>query len=357
MAAYVTMKTVAAQAGVTQATVSMALANHPRIPPTTRERIRTLAGQLGYQANPYVSALMRSRRQGRAPQDQPVVALVNALDRPDAWRTAAAPTVRQMREGAIARAEERGYRAEEFWLHRAGLSAARLSDVLYARGIHGVLLGPLAVGAPAPELKWERFATVRLAVPLPDLTVTTVCNDHYYSSFQVMREAWRLGYRRPGLVMLDTHRERFQGRWSGGLLVAEDLLPGTTPVRPLLLRAWSDLAPLPAWLRQARPALLIAPATREILGRLRARGIKVPGKLGVASLACPRIGDSCSGIFQNGQLIGATGIDTVISMLERNERGLPAQAHTVMIEGIWNPGKTLRPVAPRRQSRPRARRK
>ena len=34
----------------------------------------------------------------------------------------------------------------------------------------------------------------------------------------------------------------------------------------------------------------------------------------------------------------------MISMLERNERGLPAQAHTVMVEGVWNPGKTLREV-------------
>lgn len=355
MPPYVTMKTVAARAGVTQATVSMALANHPRIPPVTRERIRALAAELGYQANPYVSALMRSRRQGRALKDQPVLALINALDRPDAWRTATAETVRQMREGAIQRALERGYRAEEFWLHRDGLSAARLSDVLHTRGIVGVLLGPLAVGMATPGLKWERFATVRLAVPLPDLTVTTVCNDHYYSSFQVMREAWRLGYRRPGLLMLDYHRERFQGRWNAGLRATEDLLAGTRPAAPLLLRSWSDLSQLPGWLRRERPDLIIAPATKEILGHLRARGLQVPGKLGVASLACPRIGDACSGIYQNGALIGATGIDTVISMLERNERGLPAQAHTVMIEGVWNPGKTLRAHAPVRAPRPRAR--
>ena len=45
-----------------------------------------------------------------------------------------------------------------------------------------------------------------------------------------------------------------------------------------------------------------------------------------------------------GALIGATGMDTLISMLERNERGLPTQAHTVMVEGIWNPGRTLRTV-------------
>jgi len=37
-------------------------------------------------------------------------------------------------------------------------------------------------------------------------------------------------------------------------------------------------------------------------------------------------------------------MDTLISMLERNERGLPPQAHTVMVEGIWNPGRTLRAV-------------
>ena len=61
----VTMKTIAAQAGVTQATVSMCLANSPRIPAATRERIQAVADRLGYRPNPYVSALMRIRRQGR----------------------------------------------------------------------------------------------------------------------------------------------------------------------------------------------------------------------------------------------------------------------------------------------------
>ena len=42
-ALFVTMKVIAAQAGVTQATVSMCLANNPRIPPPTRERIRAIA--------------------------------------------------------------------------------------------------------------------------------------------------------------------------------------------------------------------------------------------------------------------------------------------------------------------------
>ena len=40
----------------------MSLANNPRIPAATRERIRAVAEKLGYQPNPYVSTLMRLRR-------------------------------------------------------------------------------------------------------------------------------------------------------------------------------------------------------------------------------------------------------------------------------------------------------
>ena len=41
-------------------------------------------------------------------------------------------------------------------------------------------------------------------------------------------------------------------------------------------------------------------------------------------------------------MIGALAIDTLTSMVERHERGLPAQATTLMVEGQWNEGKTLR---------------
>jgi DNA-binding LacI/PurR family transcriptional regulator len=342
----ITMKTVAQHAGVTQATVSLCLANNTRIPPETRRRIREVADRLGYRPNPYVSALMRFRRQGRERQNKPVIALINALEAQAAWRKISSATVRQMRLGAIERAADRGYRAEEFWLHEQNMSPARLSDILLARGIHGVVLGPLSVGAPAPALKWEHFAAVRLGVPLADLSLPCVCNDHFFSSMQAMRECWNLGYRRPGLVMLASHLVRFQGRWNGGLLVTESLLPGIMPVTPLLLESWDELAPLNGWLRREKPDLVISPSATEILAYLRARRWKIPGELGLASLACLSLGDSCSGVYQNGWLIGATGMDTVISMMERNEHGLPAQAPTVMIEGMWNPGKTLRKSPP-----------
>ncbi len=344
MSSFVTMKTIAAQAGVTQATVSMCLANNPRFPAATRTRIQAVAERLGYRPNPYVSALMRIRRQGRAHREMPVIALVNGLDEPAAWRKTAPPTVRLMLEGAVERAALRGYRTQEFWLHQDGMSPERFSGMLHARGIHGLLLGPLAYGAPTPALKWEHFASVRLGVPLPALTITTVCNDHYFSSLQVVRECHKLGYRRPGLVALRSHLERFHGRWDGGLMVARHLLAGLKPVHSLLLNNWDQLGPVAAWLKREQPDVVISPSADALQPHLKRLGWRIPQDLGLASLACPSQGHASSGIWQNGALIGATAMDTLISMLERNERGLPPQAHTVMVEGIWNPGRTLRTI-------------
>jgi LacI family transcriptional regulator len=273
-----------------------------------------------------------------------VIAMINGLEDPTAWRKTAPPTVRLMRDGAVERATLRGYRTQEFWLHQDGMSPERFSGMLHARGIHGLLLGPLAYGAPTPALQWEHFATVRLGVPLPALTLTTVCNDHFFSSLQVARECHRLGYRRPGLIVLRSHLERFHGRWHGGIFVGRHLLPGLKPVSSLLLDRWEDLSPIAAWLKREQPDVVVSPSADVLQPHLKRLGHRVPADLGLASLACPEQGHALSGIWQNGALIGATGMDTLISMLERNERGLPPQAHTVMVEGIWNAGKTLRAV-------------
>lgn len=342
MSAPVTMKTVAQKAGVTQATVSLSLANHPRIPEATRTRIRAIAEELGYRTNPFVAALMRSRRQNRPLTARPVLALVNGLDSRAAWRTTAAPTIRDMRNGALARAQERGYKPEEFWLHQDNMSATRFGGMLRARGIVGLLLGPLAPGAQPPALPWEEFAAVRLGVPLPEFNLPTVCNDHFFASQQIVRHAHALGYRRPGIVMLPVHRARFHGRWEGGLEATRFLLPDLKPVPTLLLEGFDRPAPLGAWLKREKPDLLISPQPESLQKPLESLGYRVPRDLGLASLACRRADDPISGVWQNGALLGATAVDHIISMLEANERGCTTQARVTMVEGVWNPGTTLR---------------
>ncbi|MES2693112.1 MAG: substrate-binding domain-containing protein [Verrucomicrobiota bacterium] len=247
-----------------------------------------------------------------------------------------------MREGAFERATLRGYRAQEFWLHRDDMSNERFSEMLHARGIQGMLLSPLAEGAPTPTLRWEYFATVCLSVPLPSLAITTVCNDHYFSSLQIVRECHRRGYRRPGLVLHRVHQMRFQGRWEAGFKMGGEMLPGLKLAPPLYVDDWTHTAPILSWLKREKPDVLITPAADALTASLDQAGIHIPRDIGLALLACPQHGDACSGVYQNGRLIGALAVDALISMVERNERGLPEQATTLMVEGQWNEGKTLR---------------
>jgi DNA-binding LacI/PurR family transcriptional regulator len=343
----VTMKSIAVQAGVTQATVSMSLANNPRIPQVTRERIQAIAKKVGYHPNPYVSTLMRIRRTGKPLKDKPALAFVCAQRTADGWRNHPAATIRQMREGALERTTLRGYRAQEFWLHRDGMSNERFSEMLHARGIQGLLISPLADGDPPPALHWDYFAAVSLSVPLPALTITTICNDHYFSSLQAVRECHRRGYRRPGLVLLNTHQHRFQGRWQAGVLVAGQMLPGLTPAAPLYVETLETGAPaILRWLKREKPDVIISPGGPVLHDILVRAGWRMPRDLGLVWLACTGPAEPISGIWQNGRMIGALAVDTLTSLVERHECGLPAQATTLMVEGQWNEGRTLRPLPP-----------
>ncbi|HEY0945321.1 MAG TPA: LacI family DNA-binding transcriptional regulator [Opitutaceae bacterium] len=340
---HVTMKQVAAAAGVSQATVSMCLANHPRIPPETRDRIREIATKLGYQPNPYVSALMRVRREGRPPKSAPVIALVNSFPHHDAWRRHQSPTICQIREGAMERATARGYRGQEFWLNEPGMTGERFSNMLHTRGIQGLLISPAADGAAPPQLDWSRFASVGISVPQPSLNLATVCNDHYFSSLQVVRECHRRGYRRPGLVMLRGHNERFQGRWTAGYLVARTFLSDLASIPPLLIESWKETARILKWIRRERIDVLVGAGMENLETLVKGAGLRVPEDIGLAALSVPAPGHAHAGVYQNGRLIGENAMDLLISMVERNERGLPLQAVTMMVEGCWNEGRTLRP--------------
>lgn len=336
------MQHVATAAGVTAATVSLSLNNSPRISTVTREKIHRIAEKLGYQRNPYVSALMRTRRQGKPLMHQPIVAMVCAMNDPAGWRQSPSATIRQMRDGAIERAAMRGYQAQDFWLHQDGMSNERFSDILRARGIGAVLLSPAADGAPTPALIWDYFSAVSLSVPFRNLTLPTVCNDHYFSSLLATRECYNRGYRRPGIALRTAHRERFHGRWEAGFLAAQRTLPGITRIEPFL-EGENPVAFL-SWVKREKPDVIISPNIDEVEAALKKAPGKFARKIGLASLSCPELGSRHSGVHQNGRLIGATAMDLVISMAERHEHGLPAQAITSMVEGIWNEGKTLRPL-------------
>ncbi len=127
----VTMKQIAAEAGVTQATVSLALNKSPLISEETRTKVNEIAARLGYRRNPYISALVTSRRKAsgkRTSSRKPVLAFCTNSDESETGErfTSFLPVVV---DSAAHRASEKGYRLDRFGLSAEGMSGRRLMEV------------------------------------------------------------------------------------------------------------------------------------------------------------------------------------------------------------------------------------
>src|SRR5947209_15920972 len=82
----ITLRDIAAKAGVSVMTVSRALRNHPNLASDTRARILQLADRLGYRPNPMVSALMRYRGAGRRAPAELALGFITNFDTRDGWK-------------------------------------------------------------------------------------------------------------------------------------------------------------------------------------------------------------------------------------------------------------------------------
>ena len=364
----ITMAELARLAEVSTATVSMSLNQSKKIPQATRDRILKLAQQHGYHPNPNLSALMHCRRKRLPAESRAMLALVNGLEHPEAWRRSPYPSQRLLLEGALARARELGYQPEQFWLHQDGMSPKRFSQMLRVRGISGLLMGPLLDDTPPPALDWESFCAVGSDVLYRSVPLHVVCSDHICSGMRIVNECQRLGYRRPGLVLDQGQRMHFQGLLEAGFLAAAASLPEVKAVPPLHMESFQERGKFNGdaffrWLERRQPDVIVS-LDAEFLERvLKDHGWRVPRDLGLASLECAEIGDRFSGICQQGRVTGATAINVLANLVERDERGRPGQPITTLIEGGWNPGQTLAPtkkatsVAPQAAERPKRRAK
>src|ERR1043166_1089931 len=105
------MQAIAERAGVSRATVCLALRNDPRLLPTTRERVRALARELSYRPDPVMSLHM-ARVQARKPVKQVgTIGFVTAFPTRMGWRNTSGLYLDYF-EGASDRAHQLGYRIE-----------------------------------------------------------------------------------------------------------------------------------------------------------------------------------------------------------------------------------------------------
>lgn len=341
MTAPVNMREIARLTGVSIATVSKSLTNKPDVSTATRERVLSACEKLGYKTNPLVAALMRSRRRRSSPASGLTLAYVTAFPTADGWRRHPAPIFRQLFAGAEARARERNYRLEHHWLFRDGMSNARFSQMLEARGIKGVLLAPVPDTQTSVVLNWSALSIVVLGINPATSQFHRVSTDYFQSMLLAMEQCRRLGYRRPGFAARLETTARLEHRWEGAYRVAQERLGFSKTIHPLIVQEWTP-DNVGQWLRRHRPDVVIGP----VLGRLEelivASGKRIPEDIGLIGLLVPHPDDRLSGVLQDGEILGGTAVDQLVSQIERNETGLPLHPVTHTMLGRWNPGRTIK---------------
>lgn len=323
-----------------RSTVSLALRDHPRISPAVRKRIHELAEKLGYRINPLVAALMASRRTGKETKHVTLAYVTNYPtrygwrpphhDRPDFF------------PGAQARARDFGYRLEDFWLAEPGMTPGRFADILSARSINGLIIGRLPPGQSSLALDWTRFSCVALGMTLRSPVLHHVTENHFSTARQAMVRCAERGYRRPGFVFSGANDSpRVGDRWLGAFLCEQQHWPAADRLPPCPAVP-ADAESFAKWFRKTRPDALVATHARPVLAWLGGMGVAVPRDVGLIDLEGDPALD-CAGVRYDPAKIGALGVEMLLGMLHRNETGVPADQHEILLTGVWHEGSTLPP--------------
>lgn len=314
----------------------MALRNHPRIPESTRTRIQAIANQLGWRPNPLLAEAMSAIRAGQPSVDRITLAWVTSDRRRDGWRDS--PFNQRCHAGAVERAENAGYRLDHFWLGDADGNANRLSEILYNRGIAGIIIGPLH-DLGTIDLRWERFAAATVAYTLLEPRLHRASDNHVAATRASVARLHAVGRRRIGLALAARLDHRVADLWTAGFLL-ETFEEGIAD--PKLLHRPGDLdeESFIRWVRKAKPDAIIS-TEKRIPTWLATAGYHIPTDIAYACLDLTDDSGEMAGIYQDARAIGAAALDLVAGQLLRHERGLPEKPKTTVIDGRWVDGVTM----------------
>lgn len=340
----VTMSVLAAEAGVSKNTVSLALKNDRRISAATRQRVQALAEKHGYQRNPVVAHLMSELRRTRSPRYQDTLALFNA--HPDEQAVKRHPTIAAWIAGCRRRAQSQGYLFDTFWLHDPELNGARLARILGSRGIRGAIVVGLFNQNRLParfDGLWSQIACVVTGVRTHEPTLSFCCVDHHALMLEAVRQVTELGYQRPALVLSRTVDQLVEGRFSAGMWVGQQSLPSTARLPGFDKADHSDVCfrEFAVWMKRHRPDVLLT-LHRDTRSWLTKLGYAVPKDIGLVDLEYNPSAADWAAMEQRNDLSGEAAVDMLISMLHNNETGVPATPRATLGSSHWVTGATVR---------------
>lgn len=303
----------------------MGLRGHPLVNQATRERIEKKAAELGYSLNPIASAFLQQVRSGKSvPPRANIALLMEPYGR--------SIPLKALNQGMFDRAQQLGYTLDNLNIEEH--NDASLTRVLSARGVLGVIIGPMLGKRDCFSLDWSKFAAIAFGYSMVKPELHRVVPNHA----QILRTAFEKcrarGFRRVGLALTEESDARSNRLWSSCFLGLQRQLSEKEQVHPFLFPANRYTASnLARWLRREKPDAVIFHYQRLIRDHAEALTGRFSDLFCAVLDRLPK--DTVPGIDQRFNSCGAQLTDLLSLQILHNERGVPEQPTTTMVNGIW----------------------
>ena len=336
------LRMIAELLGISKMTVSRALKDGTPVDPEVREKVRETARRLGYQTDTRISQVMSAIRKSQAPQYRENLAFI--------WThrlTANADRntfFDEEFEGARSRAQQLGYKLDEFRMTSATLNGRTLSRILHARGIRGALIAPPSQDRTHPHiwLDWKLLCCVLIGRSFANVGLARVQHDHYFGCVLAVRQLKRLHYKRIGLIMSHSMDERSAHLIRSAFLSFHPL--GLTEAQKLIFISDSyEPKRLKKWVKETKPDAFLANFEKEF-PRLEQVRENAPAGVGLAALNWSEKEPEITGVNQHRSVIGEQAVDLLLLRLQGNQFGLDPLAPSIKVPGSWMEAASCPPV-------------
>ena len=347
-----TISSIADKAGVSKSTVTLALKNSPKVVEEKRLKIQKIARELGYKPNPLVTAQMAHIRQKKKQKLVTSIGFLSTWYDEDHHQRLRWPIIGRFCAGAKTRAEELGFVFELFEFDLNRISSSRIQQILESRNIDGLVLAPLQTSTEQINLDWAPFSLSTIGYYNAFDKIHRVFYDNFHCMQLVMARLVEYGYKRIGFITNQETETRGGHFWGGAYLDFQfRLIPENQRV-PLLSMTkletdleTHDFEKIHDWYLKHRPDVMIS-FLDNTLHYFESRGYTAPEDFGYLALTWTKDMGDCSGYNQSLEDVGATAVDVVVDGLNRNERGMPQNNSTTLLDGQFIEGKTLKKCLP-----------
>jgi DNA-binding LacI/PurR family transcriptional regulator len=345
----VTLRMIAEAMGLHPSTVSKALRKELCIPAETRLLVEQKAQEMGYRPDPLLRSLQAYSSRSRISRPAATLALVVLHSSSEAWLEHNCG--RAYHKGVLRQAAELGYQVDIFCPAELKQQGKNMHQVLQARGIRGVLLSPSHKVTHFRGLPWEKYATVKLGSATLEPLAHRVLHHFRFAIKTAIEELRKRGYRRFGLAYSPWDEMRVEDGWTGGFLIEQSRkLPGEEyflyrqQFRSSQMNYWRELKLFETWLEAHRPEVILSAEGWAWLFVKKHLPRALAQDLGYVDLTLSDGPGDVAGIDQRMDMVGAAAVDLVAAMLHHNEYGLPELPKSIVLEGRWVDGPTVRRV-------------